>query len=143
MANRAWQLPAPIADRVISMLRQGRRVPDIAAAVRFPAMDIRKFIRWKGLDKEFPRVNEPDRHRPSTEKQRAARVAVQLAVQNGMLKPPDKCEGCGLEPLSMDRRRRSVHAHHPDYDKPLDVMWLCTTCHQAWHRRNEPKNRGI
>lgn len=27
-----------------------------------------------------------------------------------------------------------VQAHHCDYRKPLDVMWLCNTHHGAWHR---------
>lgn len=25
-------------------------------------------------------------------------------------------------------------AHHFDYNKPVDVMWLCQTHHRAWHR---------
>ena len=38
------------------------------------------------------------------------------------------CEVCG-NPKS--------EAHHCDYTKPLDVMWLCRTHHTEWHQHNE------
>ena len=33
---------------------------------------------------------------------------------------------CGVEP---------AEKHHPDYDKPLEVVWLCRTHHGVVHRR--------
>ena len=30
-----------------------------------------------------------------------------------------------------------TQAHHTDYSKPLEVMWLCRTHHQKWHEENE------
>lgn len=35
------------------------------------------------------------------------------------------CECCG---------QANAEAHHEDYTKPLDVRWLCRTCHIALHR---------
>lgn len=52
-------------------------------------------------------------------KKAAAKVAVMMAVRSGRLKRMP-CQVCGL---------RKSHAHHDDYDKPLDVIWLCPEHH--------------
>lgn len=39
------------------------------------------------------------------------------------------CEGCGS---------RKTDAHHDDYSLPLDVRWLCRSCHKQWHVENGP-----
>jgi hypothetical protein len=31
-------------------------------------------------------------------------------------------------------------AHHEDYDKPLDVMWLCQPCHKQRHKELREQN---
>jgi hypothetical protein len=52
-----------------------------------------------------------------------ARNAVRRAVKNGMLiKLP--CAQCG---------NRESFAHHDDYTKPLEVVWLCRKHHRARH----------
>ena len=40
------------------------------------------------------------------------------------------CVDCRLKP--------AVHGHHEDYDKPLEVDWLCTSCHKLRHTRQMP-----
>jgi hypothetical protein len=47
-----------------------------------------------------------------------------IAMRNGTL-VPQPCEECG----SIDE----IQAHHSDYSKPLDVTWLCRTCHLKRH----------
>jgi len=37
-----------------------------------------------------------------------------------------QCVTCG----SWDK----LHAHHTDYLKPLEITWLCASCHSQWHR---------
>lgn len=31
---------------------------------------------------------------------------------------------------------KDLHAHHDDYAKPLNVRWLCASCHRIWHLKN-------
>ena len=59
-----------------------------------------------------------------------AHSMVNNAVRDGKLFKPSQCEGCNDE--------TALHGHHCDYNKPLDVMWLCDPCHKQWHRENEP-----
>ena len=54
-------------------------------------------------------------------------VAVAKALRNGSLVPKD-CAVCGSE--------KSV-AHHEDYDKPLDVIWLCQAHHKQLHAKRK------
>lgn len=36
----------------------------------------------------------------------------------------EPCEVCGKE---------HTHGHHDDYDRPLNVRWLCPEHHRQWH----------
>lgn len=54
---------------------------------------------------------------------------VDAARKAGVLVKPDSCQGCGNhagEPYM-------IEAHHHDYTKPLDVIWLCVSCHRGLH----------
>ena len=62
-----------------------------------------------------------------------AQNALNYAVSRGTI-TPEPCEQCGDFPFLHDGRR-GVHAHHDDYSKPLDVRWLCVSCHGKEHRR--------
>lgn len=49
---------------------------------------------------------------------------VRRALARGDLVRPDACEACGAV--------RKIGAAHADYDRPLDVRWLCYPCHNRW-----------
>lgn len=58
----------------------------------------------------------------SQPKRRAAQIAVGNALRDGKLQR-FPCMVCG----------EKAEAHHPDYDRPLDVVWLCTKHHSQAH----------
>lgn len=59
------------------------------------------------------RKNNPEKYH--------AQNKVNYALKIGIIIKPSCCEECGST--------SKLHAHHEDYSKPLDVMWLCVPCH--------------
>jgi hypothetical protein len=60
-------------------------------------------------------------------KKRSVHITTGNAIRDGKLIKGD-CEVCGTT--------ENIVAHHCDYDKPLDVMWLCSQHHSDWHAEN-------
>ena len=54
-----------------------------------------------------------------------AKARLKTAVDNGTLVRPDRCERCN--------ELKFAEAHHPDYSKALEVVWLCDACHKKAH----------
>jgi len=53
---------------------------------------------------------------------------VRLALRFGQLIQLDHCQRC--------KNKCVPQAHHQDYTKPLEVLWLCRKCHGEEHRTN-------
>jgi len=86
----------------------------------------------RAYDRERNKI--PERIKANVEVNRAWRAedsrrvvahsAVSRAIREGRL-DRNPCVRCG--------EAKSV-AHHEDYDKPLEVMWLCQPCHKQRHK---------
>jgi hypothetical protein len=62
-----------------------------------------------------------------------AHEAVRNALYKGLFIEAYSCERCG----SIGR----LCAHHINYYKPLDVIWLCTRCHNAIHGNERRRSK--
>lgn len=54
-----------------------------------------------------------------------ARQILFLAIKGKMITRPKNCEVCNFF--------GDIEGHHQDYNKPLDVKWVCKKCHLAIH----------
>lgn len=68
-----------------------------------------------------------NKYKESNPKKRAVHVITGNAIRDNKL-IKGNCEVCGSD--------ETIVAHHCDYDKPLDVMWLCAKHHSEWHDLN-------
>ena len=64
-------------------------------------------------------------YRKENRKETRARSLVSSAVRCGRLDKPDRCSHCHTV--------TKIVGHHPNYDKPLEVVWLCHACHNQLH----------
>lgn len=97
--------------------------------------------RRKNPDKNRERQRKYDRsekgrihHRKNSKEQRKkfrlehlARVKLGYALKKGIIKKPTVCSKCGNE--------GRIEGHHKDFNKPLEVEWLCNRCHKLEHGR--------
>jgi len=57
------------------------------------------------------------------EKRKAYQILNNTIVAGKITRKP--CEFCGIN--------FEIEGHHYDYDKPLNVIWLCKQCHRILH----------
>ena len=54
-----------------------------------------------------------------------ARDAIAKALMAGNIIRPSSCSVCGVQ--------CRIEGHHEDYNRPMDVWWLCSECHGRAH----------
>jgi len=58
-------------------------------------------------------------------------------VRYGRIINPEICSECQSTERFKDGRT-AIQGHHDDYNKPLEVRWLCQKCHFEWHKHHKP-----
>lgn len=87
--------------------------------------------KWKKNNRD--KIQKYEKRYNQTENQKLRhRVYMEIynAIKLGKLKR-QPCEVCGA---------KKVEAHHPNYNEPLEIKWLCRKCHLEWHKNNKTIN---
>lgn len=110
----------------LPLFKRGRDIgplkPELHARVRelCAAFSQTEVGRRCGISKQrVSQILEPHKTR--------ARSAVTASLSRGKLMRPQWCQKCKCQ--------CNPQAHHPDYNKPLAVEWLCVACHRKVHSR--------
>ena len=87
-------------------------------------VNLRDLIIKFGLDKR-PIVSS------IKQKQNKARSLVGNAIRDGKINRPSICHICFV--------KCKPDAHHPDYNRPFLIQWLCRSCHMDLSLANSHK----
>ena len=96
---------------------EGGKEKDRLGKIRYMQTPKGKISYAKGHDKYLR--NNKDKH--------YARTTLRAGILSGKIERPHKCSLCETECCP--------HGHHADYSKPLEVEWLCISCHTEKHMR--------
>jgi hypothetical protein len=89
-----------------------------------------KSHRWcQECKNAWARANRTRHHELSEEQRRRAncRSYLNAYVSRGTVVRPETCSRCA--------QGGTIEGHHEDYDKPLEVEWLCRPCHLSHHAK--------
>jgi len=73
-----------------------------------------------------------------------ARAAVKRALARGQITRPSSCPRCNSPERFGNDGRSLMHAHHfLGYNHPLEIEWLCITCHFIEDKRPAKELNGM
>jgi len=139
MTKYNWRLTKEQKDEAVKLYEQGLSIQGIAdmyGVSRQGMWDVLKRRTKMRSNLRYGKENHFWRHGWKRNRHDKVHNIFEEALEKGQLKRKRKCEICDEDGNFADGRA-GVHAHHPDYNKPLEVIWLCYKCHYDWHKENE------
>lgn len=146
-AGQAKRVTCPLSQKYAEsrgMYEAGLSIQQVAEFYGVTRQAMFDILRRRGTQMR-PKPSGSDNHFfRGTKASDRAQNTLEKAVQRGIVVRKTHCETCGSVPPPKRNGSSSIEAHHPDYNKPLDVMWLCQKCHHEWHKTNRaiPRREG-
>lgn len=126
-------------EQAVIMYNCGFSIEDIADYYGVTRQSMWKCLQRRNVQfRDNKRYGEQNHFFRGTKANDHAQNILEKAIERGIVKRKTVCECCGRE-FTMKDGRTGIQAHHCDYNKPLDVMWLCQKCHHEWHKNNKAK----
>ena len=133
-------MPAKRKDytEAVKLYAAGVSVGGVAGFYGISRQAMYKILRRRGVQFRPQLRYGQDNHfyRGGSVRKGDANDVLERALIGGKIQRPSKCSACGANEQFKDGRT-AIQAHHLDYNKPLDVVWLCQKCHHEWHKNHD------
>ena len=143
MAGKLKKLTEGQAAESVKMYEAGMSLQDIATYFQVSRQAMWDLVRRRTKLRSNLRYGKENHfYRGGQTADDSAQNMLEKAIERGVVKQQTKCETCGDEGTFKDGRSK-IQAHHCDYNKPLDVMWLCQKCHHKWHKTHTATRKEV
>lgn len=122
--------------QAVALYDRGQSIGDVAAGLGVSRQSMWDVLRRRTTMRPRHRYGKENHFYRGSKDDDLAQGAIEKAILRGKIKRPEICEKCGRSSKFRDGRS-GIQAHHGDYNKPLDVLWLCQPCHHEWHKHNK------
>jgi predicted DNA-binding protein YlxM (UPF0122 family) len=137
--NALTSSPGDKYERAKTAYEIGASIEDIAEHFQITRQAMHDILKRRGCKfRSNLRFGEANHFHRGTKASDKAQNKLEAEIKAGRVVPPKKCQRCGDGGIFKDGRTK-IQAHHPDYGKPLEVMWLCQPCHHKWHKEHTAK----
>ena len=143
MAGKLKKLTPEQAEECVRMYQSGLSLQPIADYFQVSRQAMWDLLRRRidlrtqkkyGVENHF--------HRGGSLADDQAQNLLETAIQQGVVQRKTHREQCG-DTGTMKDGRTKIQGHHCDYNKPLEVLWLCQKCHHTWHKNNTPIRKEV
>lgn len=143
MAGKLKKLTPEQAEECVALYDRGLSLAPIAEYFGVSRQAMWDLLRRRTMMRPQKRYGKDNHfYRDGERADDQAQNMVETAVQQGVMQRKSACEECGASGIFKDGRSK-IQAHHDDYNKPLDVRWLCQKCHHKWHKTHTPKRKEV
>ncbi len=136
MSGTFQKLDAEKVTECVALYRSGMSTGAIAKMFGVSRQSMWDVLRWRlELRPQLRYGDQNHFYRGGPTADDVAQNLLEKAIERGEVERKTQCEVCG-DSGTMSDGRSKIHAHHCDYNFPLDVQWLCQKCHHEWHKHN-------
>jgi hypothetical protein len=124
-------------NEAVRLYDVGLSIADVAAFYEITRQAMHLILKRRGVvfRANLKQGNENHFYRGGSIADDHCQNILEHALSKGIIERKTHCEKC-LNAGVFEDGRTAIQGHHCDYNKPLDVLWLCQKCHHEWHKSN-------
>lgn len=129
-------------DEAVSLYNKGLSIQNVADFYGITRQAMWMILKRRGCKFRSNKKYGKDNHfyRGGISASDKAHNLFEEALERGIIVRKITCDECGCTGIKKNGSS-AIEGHHDNYNKPLEIRWLCKKCHYEWHKINKAVER--